>query len=105
MIRLKKKRLCLHKKFCDILGSEHCYYSPPSGLKLKYPCIIYQLADEDNFFADNIPYLKAKRWTITLIDSDPDSKYFEAISNLRFCSFDRFFTSDNLNHFVFTVYY
>lgn len=72
---------------------------------MKYPAIVYQLADEDRFFADNIPYIKAKRWTVTVIDKNPDSEIPDRLSEMRYSSFDRFYTADNLNHFAFTIYY
>lgn len=90
---------------CELLGSRNCYYSPPAGMHLKYPCIVYQLADDDRYFADNIPYIKNKRWTVTVIDKDPDSDIPSRFDDIQFTSFDRFFTVDNLNHFVFTIYY
>lgn len=102
---MMRTRLMLHEKLCEVLGSENCYFSPPASIKMKYPAIVYQLADVDNFFADNIPYMKAKRWTVTVIDKNPDSEIPGRLSNLRYCSFDRFFTADNLNHFAFTIYY
>lgn len=102
---MKKTRMMLHQCLCDILGSRNCYYSPPANIQMKYPAIVYQLADEDRFFADNIPYIKAKRWTVTVIDKNPDSEIPERLSEMRFCSFDRFYTADNLNHFAFTIYY
>ena len=44
-------------------------------------------------------------YMLTYIDKDPNSKNVEKISNLPYCEFDRFYTSDNLNHYIFTIYY
>lgn len=102
---MARTRLDLHQLLIDQTGVENCYYSPPTGLQMKYPCIVYELAGETNIFADDLPYVHRKRWEVTVIDRDPDSEIPDKLKKLRFSRFDRFFTSDNLNHFVFTLFY
>lgn len=104
-MELPKNRLSLHEILCNVLGTRNCYYSPPTGKQMKYPCIVYELGGIRTYHADNTPYKDAKRYTITLIDENPDSEFFEPIKNLPYCGFDRAFSSENLNHFVFTMYY
>lgn len=104
-MELERKRLSLHEYLCNILGSKNCYYSPPSGLTMHYPCIVYDLSDYWKVHADNIPYLMELQWSITIIDEDPDSKIAGLFFDLPKCRFDRKFTSDDLNHFVFTLYF
>ena len=55
-------------------------------------------------YANNDKYIHNNSYTVTLIDSDPDSIIVDEILKLPFTSFDRQFKSDNLNHFVFTIY-
>lgn len=81
------------------------YYSPPDGLQIKYPCILYELSNTDVQFADNGPFITYNRYVVTVIDRDPDSKLRDEILYFPRCSFDRAFKSDNLNHFVFTIYF
>lgn len=102
---LEQKRLALHEFLCKILGGRNCYYSPPTGIKMKYPCITYNLENPQMVHADNIPYLVHLQWVITIIDEDPDSKIANTFFTLPKCSFDRKFASDDLNHFVFSLYY
>lgn len=99
----KNRRLELHQVLRDILGSDHCYLSPPTGMRLKYPCIIYELAGGSTLFADNIPYFKDKLWIVTVIDPCPDSEIPDRLSELPRCRFDRHFASDNLNNYVFSL--
>lgn len=89
----------------DILRSicTNCYYSPPSSL--NYPCIIYQLSNLYDRKADNDRYMRMNRYSITLIDENPDSPYVEQLLRLQYCSFDRTYAKDNLNHWVFTLYF
>jgi hypothetical protein len=100
------RRLNLHEELCEFLGSRNVYFSPPESVKLKYPCIIYKLNDTSTRFADDRAYSIWKRYSMTYISPKPDSNVEEDLPN-RFplCTFDRFFTSDNLNHYSFNLYY
>jgi hypothetical protein len=99
-------RLNLHEEFCDILRSRNVYFQPPASLKMNYPCIRYSLAGVDSKRADDIYYKSMRRYEVTLIDTNPDSEFFDPIlDRFSMCSFDRGYTADNLNHFVFTIYY
>ena len=84
---------------------KHVYYSPPSNVHLKFPCIIYQLNGKRTDHADNIKYRNFNRYSVTIISKDPDSDVPNKIENLQYCEFDRFFISDNLNHWVYNLYY
>lgn len=80
-------------------------FSPPSSKKMNYPCIKYELDRTDAKFADNLPYATAKKYTVTVIDPNPDSELPEEMLKISFCRFDRTYIADGLNHFVFTLYY
>lgn len=72
---------------------------------MAYPCIKYQLDTGKTQFAGNIVYLFRKRYQVTVIDKNPDSKIPDAVAALPTCTLNRFFVADNLNHFVFTLYF
>ena len=72
---------------------------------MQYSCIIYHRDDIHFRYADNIPYRYAKRYMVTVIDRDPDSAIPDSIALLPYCSFDRSYVADNLNHDVFILYY
>ena len=98
-------RLELHEVLCDILGSRNVYYQPPESIKMKYPAIVYSRNRIDNTFANDSVYTQQKSYSVTVIDEDPDSKIVEAVSKLPTCRFSRHFTSENLNHDTFIIYY
>lgn len=102
---LEQRRLPLHNRLCEIVGVKKCYYSPPTGLNMEYPCICYDLANPNIIHADNIPYFITLQWTITVIDENPDSPIASQFFTMPGCSFDRKFKSDDLNHFVFSLYF
>ena len=99
-------RLKLHEELCEVLGTKNCYFQPPESLKLKYPCIVYSMYRINTKFADNKVYNKVSQYTVTFIHKDPDDTISDDILD-RFsnCRMDRRFTSDNLYHDVFTLYY
>lgn len=88
-----------------LLGSRNVYFQPPPTLQMNYPCIVYNLDDIDSKFADNNPYAIERRYSLTLIDKDPDSLIIDKIIMLQKCIFDRHFVADNLNHNIFILYY
>ena len=98
-------RLDLHEELCKILGSRNVYFQPPVSVSMKYPAIVYERDNIHNSHADDGVYKQSLVYSVTVIDFDPDSEIVEKISKLPKCSFSRHFTSDNLNHDVFTLYY
>ena len=98
-------RLDLQAIFEEILGSRNVYFQPPSSVKMNYPAIRFSLKKLDTRHANNQAYLRLPCYEVTLIDKNPDSEFVAKILQLPYCQFDRPYTADNLNHFVFTLYH
>ena len=98
-------RLDLQTKLETLLGSKNVYYQPPASVRMNYPAIVYSRSNIENRHADDDVYVQAYFYEVIVIDEDPDSEIIENISKLPGCRFDRHYTSDNLNHDVFTLYY
>lgn len=81
------------------------YFQPPSNLRMVYPCIEYHLDYAETKHADNVPYSHTKRYQATVIDEDPDSEIYDKMALLPLSSFKRFFVVEQLNHFIFNVYF
>ena len=97
------RRLELHallEEICDYVK-----FSPPTGFKLKYPCIVYERANNQTEYANGKPYIVETRYTVTVIDPDPDSEIVPKLEHFPKCTYDTHFISDNLNHDVFTIFY
>ncbi len=99
------RRLELQQVLSDLLGSKNVYFQPPVNLKIQYPCIIYQRSNMRTDYADNSVYLGKVRYTVTVIDEDPDSSIPAKVSELPLCIYDRFYVQDGLNHDTFTLFY
>lgn len=98
-------RLDLQSEFEKLLGSRNVYFQPPASVQMKYPAIVYSRKDFDSKFANNRVYLQKPCYEVILIDKNPDSLFVERILQLQYCTFDRHYEKDNLNHDVFTLYY
>ena len=99
------RRMELHRKLMSILKSNKVYFQPPPSVKISYPCIVYERSYIHTTKADNMNYLNRVRYTVTLIGASPESEFVKEILKIPMCSYDRFFTSDGLNHDVFSLYY
>ena len=103
---MERTRANLSQKLHQILGSNNVYFQPPNGTSIKYPCIIYHLEDDETFRADNINYVHNNRYTIRVIDKNPDSTIYKRLMDeFDHCSLDRKAISDNLNHWYMTLYW
>lgn len=103
---MAKTRLLLQNKLKELTGLTNCYFSPPNGFDLVYPCIVYTWNNNYTEKADNINYIKARRYTVTIITGDQDTDLSDKlVEGLMYCSLVRHFVNDNLEHFVHDVFY
>lgn len=100
------RRLQLHEELCSILGSRNVYFQPPESVKLQYDAIIYTVSDRNDKRADDLKYGNFVGYDVTVITKNPDSdlpdKLFNSFSRIRH---SRTFTSNNLHHDLFRIYY
>ena len=89
----------------ELLGSSNVYFQPPASVQMKYPAIKFSLDGINNEHADDAVYIQNKSYSLTLIDRNPDSEMIDKISKLPKCRFVRHYKADNLNHYLFTLYY
>ncbi len=98
-------RLELQTFFEALLGSSNVYFQPPTNIQMQYPCIIYRRENSESRFADNRSYKRTKMYQVTVVDRNPDTEFPGKVEDMRYCSFDRYFPADNLNHYVFTLFF
>ena len=100
------RRIELHDKLIDILGNRNVYFQPPASVQLSYPCVIYNLGIGDIKRADNSVYAYTNSYEITFIYKKPNMDILEQmLRSFSMCSVSRVYVADNLNHYVFNVYY
>lgn len=88
-----------------ILGSRNVYYQPPESLKMNYPAIVYSKSRIDTKHADDMKYKMCTGYTLTVIARRPEDPVNAKLLELPYCSFDRSYVANNLNHDVYTLYY
>lgn len=102
---MRDRRVELQRKLENLLGSRFVYFQPPTGTRLQYPCIVYFLDHANDVHADSKIYRRLYRYSLTYITKNPEDPMRDKIDDLMYCSFNRFFTADNLNHYNYTIYY
>lgn len=97
-------RLKLHDELLTFLPN--VYFQPPSGFQMTYPCIVYNKTNKMRHFANDVVYLSQQQYRITVMDKDPDSEVANNIEkHFPSCGINQYFTVDNLNHTVLSLYY
>lgn len=104
------RRLQLSDELHDLLKEhgypDNVYFQSPSTVQMEYPCIRYVRVKANATYADNLRYIEKDQYTLIVIDPNPDSQIPDILLHrFKLISEDRSYTSDNLNHFVLTLYY
>lgn len=87
------------------LGMTNVYFQPPENLKMVYPCIVYNRSGIESEHAGNKPYRSTSQYLVTVIDKNPDSEIPDRVAALPMSTFVRHFSRDNLNHYIFSLYF
>ena len=101
----KNRRIQLQRILEEILGTTNVYFQPPENIKLKYPCIIYEVGAGLRTPADNTKYLYNQGYSVTFITKDPDPDIPDKLLDLEYSSFERQFITEGLYHWVFFIYF
>lgn len=80
------------------------YFQPPTGTSMEFPCIVYSRQKIDQKKADNIKYKTDVIYKVIIIDRDPDSAIVNAVAQLPNTTHTGFYTKNNFNYDVFTMY-
>lgn len=100
---MKLSRLNLHAVLESIIGNENVYFQPPTSTRIKYPCIIYNLAGIPKKYADNKSYIKHYEYTVTYIDQNPDNDIVDKLSDLQYTELTKSFATQGLYHYVYSI--
>ena len=84
---------------------ENVYFQPPENIKLKYPCIVYTFEGAEKIRADNIGYLLYGKYQVLYMSRDPDDPVIWKLLSEPMTHLDRAYSSDDLHHYSYTMYY
>ena len=88
-----------------LLGSKNVYYMPPESTKMQYDAIRYSKKNIKIDYASDIAYSMRDCYELIVIAKLPDNPVIKKLLALPYCSYDRHYVADNLNHDVLTIYY
>lgn len=100
----KAKRLELHNKLIELLGSNNVYYQSPASVNMDYPAIKYTKGGVNSTKANNKNYINKTLYDIVVIDPLPDNPVIEKLLELPYSSYDRWYPANGLNHDVIKIY-
>ena len=98
-------RLELHSLLEEMLDSKNVYYQPPESIKMQYDAIRYSKKNIRSTFANGGKYLMKDGYELIVMSKGPDHPVIKKLLSLPYCSYDRHYVADNLNHDVLTIYY
>lgn len=98
-------RLELHSLLQELLGSDHVFYQAPESIKMSYPAIKYSKSTIQSTYANDRKYGMRDCYQLIVIAKLPDDPVIKKLLELPYCSYDRYYVADNLNHDVLTIYY
>lgn len=103
-----KRRRELSTKLREILGSNNVYFQPPANTKMKFPCFVYNRSNPYKLQANDKTYLRVGHYSVTYIDPDVEAcmaMMTKMLESFQHISVERSFTSENLNHDVYNLYF
>lgn len=98
-------RLDLQSLLEELLGSKNVYYQPPETTKMQYDAIRYSKKNIRTTYANGSKYSMRDCYELIVIAKRPDNPVIKKLLALPYCSYDRHYVADNLNHDVLTIYY
>lgn len=103
---LETSRLKLHEEFYEKLGIKNRYFQPPETIKMTYPAVVYDLYRLNQRFANDKSYRKLPCYSVQIISRSSNIDYISLmLDSFQYCSLERVYVADNLQHYSFVLYY
>ena len=98
-------RLDLQSTLEELLESRNVYYQPPESTKMQFDAIRYSKKNIMSTNANDHKYSMMDCYELIVIAKRPDHPVIKKLLMLPYCSYDRHYVADNLNHDVLTLYF
>lgn len=99
------RRVQFHELLKALLGSDKVYFQPPEDMILSYPCVVYSRSNVKSAYSDDSTYNTRTRYSVTVIDPNPDSDIPPKLALIPTAIFQRNYKQNNMNHDVYSIYY
>lgn len=94
----------LHYELLSLVPN--AYFQPPANIRMLYPCVVYNKTPNYKDFANGAIYRRVRGYSLTVIDTNPDSEIAEKIEeHFGYCSITNHYVSDKLHHTTLNLYY
>lgn len=101
-----QSRLQLQNELEVLLDIKEVHYQPGPSVELSYPCVVYNRSNSNTAWANGYIYRKKSRYSLTVIDPDPDSPIPDILlDHFQYIRMERSYSADYLNHWIFELYY
>lgn len=89
----------------SLAGVQDAYIQAPTE-GMEFPCIMIERGLPSSVKrADNRIHFLKKGYTLTVMDRAPDSPIPDLVEGLQYATFDRYFKTNGLHHFVFQMFF
>lgn len=103
---IEQRRLCLQQRLESIDKVKEAYFQPPENLQMEFPCIVYERDGGNTIYASNSPYRFVRRYSVTVIDADPDSEIPDLLAmEFPMIRTSNVFITGGRYHHKFTLYH
>lgn len=93
------------EKLRELEAGSHSYFQPPSSVRIKYPCFIYERDVGRTIRADNSRYGYAEGYSVLYITTNPNSSVpLNLMTAFPYSSDGKPYVKDGLYHYPFTIY-
>lgn len=89
----------------EINGNRNVYFQPPESKKIEYDAIIYSLSQIESRFANDALYLHNNRYEVIVVSRSRKESVINRMLRLPYCTHERHYVANNLNHDVFILYH
>lgn len=96
-------RIELQRYLERVLGSKNVYFEPPETLKMRYPCIVYNLSRMNPTNADNLSYRVSQEYDIQYITREPEVDIPMRLAYTKRFRAGQHFVADGMHHFNYSV--
>ena len=98
-----KARIDIHNLLLEV--TDNVWFQPPDNVQLTYPCIIYEMTDSSNQYADDNAYNVFVTYNVMYITDDPDNieEILSKIMAIPYATFIRTQIVEGLYHLYFDI--
>lgn len=93
----------LQAKLEAMLPGIPVYFRPPTGYKMTFPCVVFDLKRNNPLNADNKPYVVWHEFRVQYFTRDPRDENIYILENAEYTRFEQSEQTNGINRFVYDM--